>query len=473
MWAKIAALVAIYLLIPLVLYLVAPKSDPAVQPRKRAVVLVLGDIGRSPRMQYHVLSLVERGFAVDFCGYMETEPLRELAAHPDVAIHAIPPYEPPARPPAWHRIGALVLAYKAYFLMRAVLRTLRPLKDANFLLVQTPPAVPTLLVCWLYIKFVSGRTHLVVDWHNFGYTILGLKLGEHAALVRLARRYEAFFGRRSGAFANLCVTRRMGEALARDFGLNPYRIVPLHDRPASQFEPIVAEADREAVWAGQGWAVRRTGPAAERVVLTATSYTPDEDLGVLLAGLAAYDGRKAAGGDALPDLFVVVTGKGPLKAEFERAVAAQSPSWAHVRVTTAWLSAEDYPRVVAAADLGVSLHTSSSGVDLPMKVVDMFGCGVPVLSLDFPALAELVVDGRNGRVFADGADLGRQLAAVLADAALYGALRQGALAESKNRWAEHWRITVGSIFTIQNREDYVEVDESDYESDSSHSSHDF
>ena len=35
----------------------------------RACIIVLGDIGRSPRMQYHALSLAKTGFDVDIVGY--------------------------------------------------------------------------------------------------------------------------------------------------------------------------------------------------------------------------------------------------------------------------------------------------------------------------------------------------------------------------------------------------------------------
>jgi beta-1,4-mannosyltransferase len=42
------------------------RSRPVVQ------VVVMGDIGRSPRMQYHALSLVDAGCQVDLIGYAGT-----------------------------------------------------------------------------------------------------------------------------------------------------------------------------------------------------------------------------------------------------------------------------------------------------------------------------------------------------------------------------------------------------------------
>lgn len=83
----------------------------------------------------------------------------------------------------------------------------------------------------------------------------------------------------------------------------------------------------------------------------------------------------------LPKLICVITGKGPMKQHYVELV--KSKNWQHVKVVTPWLEASDYPTMVASADLGVCLHTSSSGLDLPMKIVDMFGAGLPVCAFDY------------------------------------------------------------------------------------------
>lgn len=41
-------------------------------------VVVLGDIGRSPRMQYHAQSLLREGYNVDVVGYTDSPVLDEL-----------------------------------------------------------------------------------------------------------------------------------------------------------------------------------------------------------------------------------------------------------------------------------------------------------------------------------------------------------------------------------------------------------
>ena len=60
-------------------------------------------------------------------------------------------------------------------------------------------------------------------------------------------------------------------------------------------------------------------------------------------------------------------GQGELKKQFEEKLGLVRLSRVAVRLP--WLEQAEYPLVIGCADLGVSLHSSTSGVDLPMKVM--------------------------------------------------------------------------------------------------------
>jgi beta-1,4-mannosyltransferase len=68
---------------------------------------------------------------------------------------------------------------------------------------------------WIAGKILGSK--IIIDWHNLGYTILALKLGADHPLVRLARKFEATFGRT--AYAHLFVTEAMKEYLIKEWKL--------------------------------------------------------------------------------------------------------------------------------------------------------------------------------------------------------------------------------------------------------------
>ena len=127
------------------------------------------------------------------------------------------------------------------------------------------------------------------------------------------------------------------------------------------------------------------------LLLTSTSYTPDEDIGLLVNALERY-AEQASKMSRLPNIHLIVTGAGPQKAMFLKRFASfnENEGKGKDRIEAKWLEFEDYPKMVAAADLGICMHMSSSNQDLPMKVVDMFSCKVPCFAYNYPTIGELV-----------------------------------------------------------------------------------
>ena len=314
---------------------------------------------------------------------------------------------------------------------------------------QNPPSIPTLavasLVCFL------RNTRLVIDWHNFGYSILALKLGNSHPLVKLSSWYERTLCRY--ATAHLCVTKAMARVLQREFSIKS-PILPLHDRPANHLQPI---SDRQAqldflASLEETAAVRPSLESGDlKILVSSTSWTADEDFSLLIAALSRYSELASTSKPHLPEILAIITGKGPQRDAYLKEISDRKSAGELQKVTikSTWLSTTDYAKLLASADLGVSLHTSSSGVDLPMKVVDMFGAGLPVVGWNrFEAWPELVTDGVNGRGFGSSEELVEHLVDLFENATKLEGLRAGARKEGSRRWDDEWDPVAGKLFGL-------------------------
>ena len=59
--------------------------------KKKVCIVVIGDIGRSPRMQYHACSLAREGFTVDIVGYDGCTPHAQVTDNPNIRLRHILP----------------------------------------------------------------------------------------------------------------------------------------------------------------------------------------------------------------------------------------------------------------------------------------------------------------------------------------------------------------------------------------------
>ena len=410
-------------------------------------VVVLGDIGRSPRMQYHALSIAAQGGRAVIVGYADSDIHPDILANRLISILPIPTF------PKY-----LQTSNKLLFLLTAPLKVLHQVFSlyyalgyqtaaAKWMLVQNPPSIPTLAVAQFLCFF--RKTRLVVDWHNFGFSILALRLDNSHPLVRISEWYEGFFSKH--AYAHFTVTNAMARVLAKKWNI---KAVALHDRPPKHFQPL--SPDQRSTFLHRLPETAQYAPELEkgtrRLVVSSTSWTPDEDFSILLDSLVAYAASTVTN-THLPSILAIITGKGPQKKFYLEEIRKldEGKKLPNVVLMTAWLSSEDYASLLGSADLGISLHTSSSGVDLPMKVVDMFGAGLPVAGWShFEAWPELVTEGVNGRGFGSAEELTRILEGLfISKGGELERLKQGVLEEGKRRWDDEWAPVAGRLFELE------------------------
>jgi beta-1,4-mannosyltransferase len=448
------------------------------------IVIVLGDLGRSPRMQYHCQSLLDAGHSVTAVGYHgEACSLLPSAAANDsnnnsrlqIIRFSVPVLFQSVHPLLYFiwRIISLTV-----YLLYALFVSVQNSRPVDFVLVQNPPALPLLAVAYFFCK-VKGLTQgrrpgLVIDWHNLGYSMLR----DGSMVQKIAALYE----RRMAPLADghLAVTAAMKEFLEKEMKVSTKNIEVLYDCPPDMFQPLDAIEQHQVLLkldselrtvCPASWLVNDTKgvnqtlfteilssgntcrhrPGRPALVTSSTSWTSDEDFGILLGALVQLDetisNNNQDNVDSSFRVMVIVTGKGPEREVYEEQISRMK--LVHVGIATVWLEAEDYPKLLACADVGVSLHTSTSGLDLPMKILDLFGCQVPVLAYNFDCLHELVQDNVNGRVFRTSNELASLLYELLKPLGAgnspsmanhsFGALvTYSKQLEGRKRWNENW-----------------------------------
>jgi beta-1,4-mannosyltransferase len=183
-------------------------------------------------------------------------------------------------------------------------------------------------------------------------------------------------------------------------------------------------------------------------IITATSWTPDEDFELLLSAAMLIEHHLQTYNQSMTSskyyhkLTILITGKGPLRADFEQRIQKLESSYQliYVKIRCLWLSSEDYFNLLSYCDIGLCLHNSTCGLDLPMKVLDMLGAGLVVLASRYYAISELIRHEENGLLFHGAQDLVENILRLMMNSSNNQLvnLRQHHHHERLSSWHENW-----------------------------------
>lgn len=463
-------LIGIYFFIPIIFYMILPawneySYESNLRNKRQILIVVLGDLGHSPRILYHAKNFaVNKHYKVQLFGYLNSKLPDFILENSDmIEVNEIPALGNAAKSP----FGLIFKVIQQNFLLLSIFFKSK-FKNSKYVLIQNPPILPILhiMIIWKYLY--SNSTRIIIDWHNLNYSILEMKFSERDRvstkfigkyLVKIMKTYEILLSKWF-ARLNITVSENMKEFLLNQCYPNFNKMnkldqmyydglyLVLKDRPASQFKPLTDSFRREK-FINEHFSfifkecIDNDGFdffKKDKIIISSTSFTKDEDFDILLDAMKLYDLKMEEPDADLPKIFLLVTGKGPEKQKFLRNVENLKFS-KRIVIKNYWLSSSDYAKIISVADLAISLHLSSSGIDLPMKILDFFGCGVPTISVNFRTISELVHDGINGLILKENTklELSEKLIEVLTNKNdIYNVIKLGALIESKNTFDDNW-----------------------------------
>ena len=425
-----------------------------------AAVLVVGDLNRSPRMLNHCLALTE-AFPnineISLIGYNGGDIRSDIANNPKIKQYHI-------RKGINKFLSKLPrFLFILAALIKIILQTLSltwilfRIPKFKFLILQNPPGIPSILICWIICRLRGAK--FIIDWHNYGYTILKVN-NRPNFLVNLACKYEKYLGKKSDL--NFCVSQAEKRDLKKEFNIDA---ICLPDRPVKGLFKFLNELEANDLYKNypnELYSLIDTHLPENKnlkpiVMISSTSWTPDEDFSMLLDAFIKTEEMIKESiedktqkniynitEDKIKKILFLITGRGPMRDKFMDKVSEANLKYFDVK--SIWLESDDYPKLLSLVDLGISLHYSSSGIDLPMKVVDMFSGCLPVASVYYETINELVKENENGFLFKNSNDLGKILKNVIIELSATGKcekiikFRENLHKElDKNDWVSQWK----------------------------------
>ena len=367
-------------------------------------ILVLGDLNRSPRMLNHCVALSE-SFPniqeISLIGYDSTDIRKDISSNTKIKrynisnrINKIFQHFP--------RIFFIFTSFfKILFQIFSMFFILFKIPKFSFLILQNPPGIPSMFVCWLVCKLRKSK--FIIDWHNYGYTILKVNKRPNF-IVKIAEKYEKFFGKKSDM--NLCVSQAEKRDLKKNFGIDA---ICLPDKPLLGLFKFLSSEQAPELYKKYKELNELLDKNRPILMISSTSWTPDEDFNILLNSFIKTEEmiKNEHKLNNIKKVLFLITGKGPMKENFMKKVEKSNLNIFNVK--SIWLDSDDYPKLLALCDLGICLHYSSSGIDLPMKVVDMFSACLPAAAIYYPTIEELVKNEENGFTFRNERELSKIL----------------------------------------------------------------